>query len=106
MRGVAGVVVLLVAGHLLLALTCVDTASAQDTAPQPLMAQVVDGMHGHLCDQDLSSVVPLPDRPSMGQAALPLLPAITGAVPSSAIDSPPPDYPRAMARALLQVYRI
>ena len=102
----AGLLILLLAGHLLLTVTCVAPLSAHVRAAHATMAQIGDGTHDHQCDQPLASVVPVPDRPSLGQAVLPLLPAITGAVPATAITAPPPAYPRAMARALLQVYRI
>ena len=102
----AGLLVLLLAGQLLLTVTCAAPVSAHERAAHPALAQVGDGTHDHQCDQPLASVVPVPDRPSLGQAVLPLLPAITGAVPPTAIAASLPAYPRAMARALLQVYRI
>lgn len=106
MARIAIILVLVFTGHVLLVSECVDAAPMDVGARHALAVAVSDAAHGDACVHDLASIVPAPNRPSLGHAVLPAIPVIAGAVPPAAIDAPPPDYPRAMARALLQVYLI
>lgn len=106
MTPVAIILVLVFTGNVLLVSRCVEATSLNGVGGHAQTAAVSDALQDAACLHELLSVVPTPDRPSLGQAVLPPLPVIAGAVPSTAIAAPPPDYPRAMARALLQIYRM